>query len=66
MSSALIRGCAGYCRLLSSFQSSLSEITIIALPRSGPGGSSTKDVKIKSYVDPSKGAAFCSSPTWTH
>lgn len=47
--------CCG-CRLLSSFQSSLSEITVIALPDLGPGGSSTNNVKIKSYVDPSKGA----------
>lgn len=44
------------CRLLSSFQSSLSEITVIALPDVGPGGSTTNNVKIKSYVDPSKGA----------
>jgi hypothetical protein len=43
------------CRLLSSFQSSLSEITVIALPDVGPGGSATNNVKIKSYVDPSKG-----------
>jgi len=42
-------------RLLSSFQSSLSEITIIAMPESGPGGAPTKDVKIRSYVDPAKG-----------
>jgi hypothetical protein len=42
-------------RLLSSFQSSLSEITVIALPDVGPGGSATNNVKIKSYVDPSKG-----------
>jgi hypothetical protein len=33
----------------------LSEITVIALPDIGPGGSSTNNVKIKSYVDPSKG-----------
>ncbi len=47
------------CRLLSSFQSSLSEITVIALPDVGPGGSATNNVKIKSYVDPFKGTLCC-------
>ena len=46
-------------RLLSSFQSSLSEITMIALPEGGGGGGSggapARDVKIRSYMDPAKG-----------
>lgn len=39
-------------RLLSSFQATLSEMSIIAQPETGGG----RDVRLVSYVDPAKGA----------
>lgn len=45
-------------RLLSSFQATLSEMSIIAQPETGGG----RDVRLVSYVDPAKGAVASTRP----
>ena len=45
---------AGFCRLLSSFQNNLEEITIIALPEGMHNGESRNAVQIHSYQDSSE------------
>ena len=48
--------CSALRRLLSSFQNSLEEITIIARPTDDLGADAvTKAVQLKSYNDPSRG-----------
>lgn len=47
--------CCCWRSLLDSFQSSLDEITLVARPEEGLGGTTlTKAVQLKSYNDPSK------------
>ncbi len=46
------------CRLLSTFQKELEEITIIAMPEETEGegqGRQTKAVQLHSFIDPAKG-----------
>ena len=48
------------CRLLSTFQKELEEITIIAMPEEMEGeghGRQTKAVQLHSFIDPAKGIA---------
>ena len=58
-------------RLLSNFQSSLQELTIIAtdpaagLPDAG-GDVGGKAVELRSYNDPAKGSSFWCGVAWQH